>query len=73
LRIIERCFPGVVVRNPEGRCCGFGDTPWIQQIWIEKLSNMHVAILVGQLWHVVGQFVDLEIRFDVTAGIDRRG
>ncbi len=71
LRIVERRFPGVVVRNPEGRGRRFADTPWVQQIWIEKFSNMHNAILVGQRWHVVDRFVDYEIRFDVTALLAR--
>src|SRR5262249_44690426 len=68
--IIERCYPGGIVRNPEGRAhsgWNFGDAPRIQQIWINRTSVGN-AILVDQR-----RFVDDEVRFLVTAGFDCRG
>src|SRR6516162_8184981 len=60
--------PGGIVRNPEGRAgWSFGDTPRIQQIWINRTSVGN-AILVDQR-----RFVDDKVRCLVTAGFDCGG
>src|SRR5262249_9128011 len=47
-KIIARCSPAGIVRNPEGRAgWNFGDAPRIQQIWINRTSVGN-AILVDQ-------------------------
>src|SRR5262249_1418586 len=66
--IVERCYPGGIVRNPEGRAgWNFGDAPRIQQIWINRTSVGN-AILVDQR-----RFVDDKVRCLVTAGFGWRG
>src|SRR5262249_24165719 len=66
--IIERCYPGGIVRNPEGRAVwDFGDAPRIQQIWILNVARVGNAILVGK------RFVGDKVRWDETAGFNCRG
>src|SRR6516162_4311603 len=61
----RRALPFACARGRAG--WNFGDTPRIQQIWI-NLTSVGNAILVDQR-----RFVNDKIRWDVTAGFDCRG
>src|SRR5262249_35800397 len=58
-RIVERRYPGAIVRYPKRRRRTCRQAPWVQQVGIQSWRAVHDAIAVRQ-WALVGDEIGFE-------------